>query len=113
MLILLSPAKSLDYETPAQTAMHTVPDMVAESTQLIAQLRELSVPDVATLMDISDNLATLNVGRFAAWRPKFTASNSKQAVLAFNGDVYEGLHAPSPSKKERRCGHDHIRVLSG
>ncbi len=113
MLILLSPAKSLDYETPAQTAMHTVPDMVAESTQLIAQLRELSVPDVATLMDISDNLATLNVGRFAAWRPKFTASNSKQAVLAFNGDVYEGLDAPSLSEKQLRWAQDHIRILSG
>jgi len=113
MLILLSPAKSLDYETPAQTATHTVPDLVAESTQLIAQLRELSVPDVATLMDISDNLATLNVGRFAAWRPKFTASNSKQAVLAFNGDVYEGLDAPSLSEKQLLWAQDHIRILSG
>ncbi|MEY4764881.1 MAG: hypothetical protein RI907_1554 [Pseudomonadota bacterium] len=113
MLILLSPAKSLDYETPPTTDFHTVPDMVKESAQLIEALQQLSVPQVAQLMDLSDNLATLNVGRFAAWKPRFTAKNSKQAVLAFNGDVYEGLDAPSLPEPDLMWAQDHLRILSG
>ena len=113
MLILLSPAKSLDYETPPSTQVHTTPDLVKESTQLIEVLRELSVPQVATLMDLSDNLANLNVARFAAWQPKFTAKNSKQAVLAFNGDVYEGLDAGSLPEPDLLWAQDHLRILSG
>jgi cytoplasmic iron level regulating protein YaaA (DUF328/UPF0246 family) len=113
MLILLSPAKSLDYETPPTLDFHTVPDMVKESSQLIDILRELSPTDVATLMDLSDKLSTLNVARFGAWRPRFTAANSKQAVLAFNGDVYEGLNAPSLKQADLMWAQDHLRILSG
>ena len=113
MLILLSPAKSLDYETPPSTQVHTTPDLVKESTQLIEVLRELSVPQVATLMDLSDNLANLNVARFAAWQPKFTAKNSKPAVLAFNGDVYEGLDAKSLTLKDLQWAQQHVAILSG
>jgi cytoplasmic iron level regulating protein YaaA (DUF328/UPF0246 family) len=113
MLILLSPAKSLDYETPPTLDFHTVPDMVKESSQLIDILRELSPSDVASLMDLSDKLSTLNVARFGAWRPRFTANNSKQAVLAFNGDVYEGLDAPSLKEADLMWAQDHLRILSG
>jgi uncharacterized protein len=113
MLILLSPAKSLDYDTPPQLDFHTVPDMVQESTQLVEILRELSVPDVATLMDLSDKLASLNVARYEVWRPRFTARNSKQAVLAFNGDVYDGLDAKSLSEPDLMWAQDHLRILSG
>ncbi|MEY2843415.1 MAG: hypothetical protein RI920_1452 [Pseudomonadota bacterium] len=113
MLILLSPAKSLDYDTPPTLDFHTVPDMVKESSQLVDLLRELTVPDVATLMDLSDKLASLNVGRFGAWKPRFTAKNSKQAVLAFNGDVYDGLNATTLSEAELMWAQDHLRILSG
>jgi len=113
MLILLSPAKSLDYDTPPTLDFHTVPDMVKESSQLIDILRGLGPSDVASLMDLSDKLSTLNVARFGAWRPRFTASNSKQAVLAFNGDVYEGLDAPSLKEADLMWAQDHLRILSG
>jgi cytoplasmic iron level regulating protein YaaA (DUF328/UPF0246 family) len=113
MLILLSPAKSLDYDTPPTLDFHTVPDMVKESAQLVDLLRELTPTDVATLMDLSDKLSTLNVARYAAWRPRFTAKNSKQAVLAFNGDVYEGLDAGSLDEPDLMWAQDHLRILSG
>jgi cytoplasmic iron level regulating protein YaaA (DUF328/UPF0246 family) len=113
MLILLSPAKSLDYETPPTLDFHTVPDMVKESTQLVDILRELTPVDVSQLMDLSDKLSTLNVARYEAWRPRFTAKNSKRAVLAFNGDVYEGLDAASLPEPDLMWAQDHLRILSG
>ncbi len=113
MLILLSPAKSLDYDTPPQLDFHTVPDMVPEASQLVDILRTLTVPDVASLMDLSDKLASLNVARYEVWRPRFTARNSKQAVLAFNGDVYDGLDARSLSEPDLMWAQDHLRILSG
>jgi uncharacterized protein len=113
MLLLISPAKSLDYETPATTKRHTLPQFVAESTQLIDQLRTQTPAQLASLMSLSDKLAELNVARFAAWQPKFTASNSKQAVLAFNGDVYEGLDAPSLSEAQLDWAQSHLLILSG
>ena len=93
MLFLLSPAKALDYDTPAGDVPHTQPVFVKQSVALIDILKEKSPQDIASLMDLSDALSALNVARYQAWSPKFTAKNSKQAVLAFNGDVYEGLDA--------------------
>ncbi|MDM4764799.1 peroxide stress protein YaaA [Pelomonas sp. SE-A7] len=116
MLYLLSPAKSLDYETPvpaAVAALATRPQFVADSQQLIDLLRELSVADVAELMDLSDALAELNVKRYKAWRPRFTAHNSRPAVLAFNGDVYEGLQASSLSLDQLHWAQQHLAILSG
>lgn len=113
MLILLSPAKSLDYETPPTTKRHTLPQFVDESTQLIDVLRPYTPAQIASLMDLSDTLATLNVARYGAWAPKFTTKNSKQAVLAFNGDVYEGLQAASLSEEDLGWAQDHLRILSG
>ena len=93
MLIFLSPAKSLDYKTPAQVATHTQPAFLKQSETLIKQLRKLSPADLANLMGISDALALLNFNRFADWELPFTPENAKQAVLAFDGDVYDGLAA--------------------
>lgn len=113
MLILLSPAKSLDYDTPSTTDRHTLPQFTAESAALIEVLRPYTPAQLASLMALSDALATLNVARYAAWSPRFTARNSKQAVLAFNGDVYEGLDAPSLKQKDLDWAQEHVAILSG
>lgn len=113
MLFLLSPAKSLDFETPAGDVSHTQPLFVRQSAELIDLLKVQSPQQIATLMSLSDALAGLNVARYAAWRPKFTAKNSKQAVLAFNGDVYEGLNAISLAAHELAWLQDHVCILSG
>ena len=113
MLFLLSPAKSLDYETPVGDVPHTLPQFVPQSEALIEVLRQKSPQQIAELMDLSDALSALNVARYEAWRPKFTAKNAKQAVLAFNGDVYEGLDAKTLSAKELDWAQNHVCILSG
>jgi hypothetical protein len=113
MLMLLSPAKSLDYETPPVTDRHTLPQFVNESAALIEVLKPLTPAQIASLMDLSDALSQLNVARYAAWSPKFTSRNSKQAVLAFNGDVYEGLDANSLSPDQLDWAQSHLAILSG
>ncbi|SOY44003.1 conserved hypothetical protein, DUF328 [Cupriavidus taiwanensis] len=113
MLIVLSPAKSLDYETPARIETHTLPRFIDRSAALIERLRRLAPQDVGALMDISDKLAVLNVTRYADWSATFTAANSKQAVLAFNGDVYDGLDATSLSPEDLGFAQKHLRILSG
>ena len=114
MLFLLSPAKSLDYDSPLPAGLpHTLPPFVPQSTELIAQLRDLAVHDVAALMSISDKLAQLNAARYAAWQPQFTAANSRQALFAFNGDVYEGLDAYSLHADDISWAQDHLLMLSG
>ena len=114
MLLLLSPAKSLDYETPVPEGLpHTTPQFVPQSTALIEVLREQSPQQIASLMELSDTLAALNVARYQAWRPRFTAHNSRQAVLAFNGDVYDGLQARSLSADDLDWAQTHVAILSG
>ena len=113
MLFLLSPAKSLDYDTPATTKAHTVPLFADRAEALIGLLRQKSPQQIADLMHLSDALATLNVARYGAWSPRFTARNSKQAVLAFNGDVYDGLDARSLGTKDLAWAQDHVVILSG
>jgi cytoplasmic iron level regulating protein YaaA (DUF328/UPF0246 family) len=113
MLLLLSPAKSLDYDTPAAGVPHTLPQFVSQSAELIEVLKHKTPVQISELMDLSDNLAALNVARYEAWRPKFTAKNSKQAVLAFNGDVYDGLEAKSLKPKDLEWAQDHVCILSG
>ena len=113
MIIVLSPAKSLDYDTPPHVKKHTIPDFVDDAAELIGDLRRLSPQDIASLMDISDQLAHLNFQRYADWSPKFDTSNAKQAVLAFNGDVYEGFDAKSLSASDLDYAQQHVRVLSG
>jgi cytoplasmic iron level regulating protein YaaA (DUF328/UPF0246 family) len=113
MLIVLSPAKSLDYETPPTTDLHTLPIFINESAKLVGDLKKLSLQEVAELMSLSDKLAALNVARFGDWSKTFTPKNSKQALLAFNGDVYEGLDAKTLNKKGLEYAQAHVRVLSG
>lgn len=114
MLILLSPAKSLDYDTPVPADWsHSLPAFVPESQALIDALRPLAPQDLAALMKISDALAALNVARYAAWSPQFTASNARQALLAFNGDVYDGLAARSLSRAEVDWAQQHLCIFSG
>ena len=114
MLFLLSPAKSLDYDTPLPADLpHTLPQFVPDSTRLIEVLRARSPQEIASLMSISDPLAALNVARYAAWKPRFTAANARQSVMAFNGDVYEGLRAQTLSREELDWAQRHVAILSG
>ena len=113
MLIVLSPAKSLDYETPAKVKSSTLPEFVTESAKLIADLKRLSPQEVAKLMGVSDQLAALNVGRYRDWSKKFTPENSKPAIYAFDGDVYDGFDVKTLSPKAVEFAQDHIRILSG
>ena len=113
MLILISPAKTLDFETPAVTDHFTQPDFLARSQVLIETLRELAPDDLSRLMKISDKLAELNHQRNMNWQPPFTPDNAKQAVLAFKGDVYTGLEAESFSADDFAYAEQHLRILSG
>ncbi|MBL8279080.1 MAG: peroxide stress protein YaaA [Pelomonas sp.] len=116
MLFLLSPAKSLDYDTPTPPDLApalTRPQFLGDTAALIDVLRTKSVADVRELMDLSEPLAQLNVDRYRAWRPRFTDHNSKPAVLAFNGDVYDGLDARTLSAEDLAWAQAHVRMLSG
>ena len=112
-MFLLSPAKALDYETPPHIKTHTQPLFVPQASELIEVLREKSPQQIAELMDLSDQLSGLNVARYQAWRPKFTAQNAKQAVLAFDGDVYGGLDAKTLGGAELDWLQQHLCILSG
>ncbi len=116
MLFLISPAKTLDYDTPVPAdilAEATRPHYVDRAESLIDLMREKTPAQVAALMDLSDALATLNVARYAAWRPRHTEHNSKPAVLAFDGDVYDGLQAKTLSLDDLRWAQQHLVILSG
>jgi len=113
MLFLLSPAKSLDYDTPVGDVPSTQPRFVSQSTQLIGVLRQKSPQQIAELMHLSDALSALNVARYQAWSPRFTARNSRQAVLAFDGDVYGGLDARSLKPAQLEWAQQHLCILSG
>ena len=113
MLMVISPAKTLDYETPPATPRFTLPAHLDHASELIAQLRELSPADISTLMDLSDKLAGLNAARFGSWSADFSPANAKQALLAFKGDVYTGLHAEDFSEADFDFAQQHLRMLSG
>lgn len=113
MILVISPAKALDYETPPTVATRSQPDFLDDAAELIEVLSERSPAEIAGLMSLSDQLATLNVARYAAWSRPFTAKNAKQAVLAFDGDVYEGLAAATLSEADLAWAQDHLRILSG
>ncbi|RWU22176.1 peroxide stress protein YaaA [Pseudomonas alkylphenolica] len=113
MLTVISPAKTLDYDTPPVTQRYTQPQYLDDSQVLIEQLRELSPAQISELMHLSDKLAGLNAARFGSWTPAFTPDNAKQALLAFKGDVYTGLDAESLSEDDFSYAQDHLRMLSG
>jgi cytoplasmic iron level regulating protein YaaA (DUF328/UPF0246 family) len=114
MLFLLSPAKKLDYDSPlAEDYPFEQPLFVEQATELIEVLRTKSEQDIADLMKLSESLAALNVERYQQWEPNFDQSNSRQAILAFNGDVYEGLEAPTLSMSQLKWTNEHVLILSG
>lgn len=113
MLVVISPAKNLDYTTPPVTDRVTQPELMSDTQELMATCRTLAPQDLASLMKISDKLAQLNAERFSEWQLPFTPDNAKQAVLAFNGDVYAGLDANTLSEKELTYAQSHLRILSG
>lgn len=113
MLFLLSPAKSLDFDTPAPGVPFTQPLFVPQAEPLIKALRKKSWRQVGKLMDLSQALSELNVARYAQWTPEFNLHNAKQAALAFDGDVYDGLVAKTLSADELGWAQDHVCILSG
>ncbi len=113
MILVLSPAKRLDYETPPSTGKFSEPRLLDQSALLIERLRLLSPAEIASLMSLSDPLAALNHARYADWRPPFTPQNAKPAVLAFAGDVYEGLAAATLPAQALDWLQAHARILSG
>ncbi|QDY40929.1 peroxide stress protein YaaA [Candidatus Pantoea soli] len=113
MLMVISPAKTLDYESPLATQRFTQPALLEKSQQLIEVARDLSPAQIASLMSISDKLAHLNAERFNQWQPPFTPDNARQAILAFKGDVYTGLQAETFSEADFTFAQQHLRMLSG
>lgn len=113
MLIVVSPAKNLDYQSTPITQEFTHPTLLDESQLLIDKCRKLAPAKISSLMKISDKLAGLNADRYAQWSTPFNADNAKQAILAFNGDVYTGLQAQSFEKQDFEFAQQHLRILSG
>lgn len=113
MLMVISPAKTLDFETPPTTERFTQPQYLDHSQELIEILRELTPAQIGELMHLSDKLSGLNAARFGSWTPAFTPENAKPALLAFKGDVYTGLQAETFSEAELTYAQDHLRMLSG
>ena len=100
MLTVISPAKTLDFESPAKTRTATDPAFLARSSELVKIMREFSAKDLSKLMRISPKLGELNQQRFETWQLPFTQDNAKQALLAFKGDVYIGLAAEEYSSRD-------------
>ncbi len=113
MLIVLSPAKSLDFESRARTRKFTEPAFLEDSARLVQAARRLKPRDLSKLMSISDALAELNHERFATWKTPFTLENAKQAIFAFQGDVYQGMNAGAFTAADLNFAQKHLRILSG
>ena len=113
MLMVISPAKTLDFDTPPTTRRYTQPQFLEHSQVLMEPLRALSPAQIAELMHLSDKLAGLNAARFGSWDPVFTPDNAKPALLAFKGDVYTGLEAERLSEAQLTYAQKHLRMLSG
>jgi hypothetical protein len=113
MLAILSPSKTLDVDTPPAIERHSIPEFLDDAEQLVKSLRRYSRPKLAELMGISERLADENHERYQQWRRPFSIDNAKQAVLAFRGDVYDGVDADSMSADDLDYAQDHLRILSG
>ena len=113
MLLLISPAKTLDYETPVTTQLKSEPEFTDRAETLINNLRDYAPQDIAKLMKLSDKLASLNVARYQSWVKEHNEANAKQALLAFKGDVYTGLDAESFDDEDYQFAQNHLRILSG
>ena len=113
MITVLSPAKTLDYESPLRTRKHTVPEFLDESQLLVDKLAKMSKSQVSKLMSLSDKLAELNVQRYQDWATPFETSNARQALLAFKGDVYLGFDLDAWKAADFTFAQKHLRILSG
>jgi len=113
VLTVLSPAKTLDFDTPPVTEAHTQPQFLERAGTLVEDARQLTPQEIRDLMGVSEAIANLNHQRFMDWQPPFDFSNAKQAVLAFKGDVYTGLQAEALSEAALAFAQDHVRILSG
>lgn len=113
MLIVISPAKTLDFETPGHSTIYSEAEFLKESNLLIKELRKLKVDEIADFMGISPKLALLNFERFFQWQLPFTNENAKQALLAFKGDVFTGIDAASFSDEDFKRSQTDLRILSG
>ena len=113
LTVIISPAKKLDYETVDKKLEASQPNLLNHSKSLIGDLKKLSPHQVSSLMSLSDKLGALNFERFQEWKTPFTVSNSKHAVMAFRGDVYQGLDAESLGSEDLAWAQNHVRILSG
>lgn len=111
--MIISPAKTLDFDTASTTQKHNIPEFLAQSQQLIDTAKKLSPADISALMKISEKLGILNFERFHDWQTPFSLDNAKQAILAFKGDVYTGLDAESLSEEALLWADQHLAILSG
>ena len=113
MLILLSPAKTLDFETPAIGDRFSQPTFLSDTEILVEQLQQLSAPEISSLMKVSDKLGELNAARYQTWQSNFDTTNAKQALLAFKGDVYQGMRVDNFKEEDFDFAVEHLRILSG
>ncbi len=113
MLLVISPAKTLDFDSPVRLRKATMPDFLEDSSRLVDNLRHLTPGQLSTLMGISPALGELNRDRFNAWHTPFDKHNARQALFAFKGDVYLGLDAPALSATDITYAQEHLRILSG
>lgn len=113
MLALLSPAKTLDYDSALPTDLHTFPRLLQHSEELIQDCQKLSATEIASLMSVSEKIAQLNVARFQDWQPDFNLANARQALFAFKGDVYTGLDAYQLNDQQIDLAQQQLRMLSG
>lgn len=113
MLLVISPAKTLDYLSKVTIKTYTIPDYLEDSQLLINRARRYSVLDLAELMQVSRQIAELNFQRFESWKVPFTTRNARQALLAFKGDVYTGLDVDSFTSADLKYAQSHLRILSG
>ena len=113
MLAVLSPAKTLDFESPLPTRRHSQPAFMDETSELVRRLRALSPSRLGGLLGVSAPLAQLNCERYRAFSAQFNSANARPAVLAFKGDVYRGLRVEDFSAEDFRFAQRHLRILSG
>ena len=113
MLMILSPAKKMDYQAPTTIAKYSAAEMLDHSETLIDSLKTKTPQDICSLMGLSDKLGALNFERFQSWRQPFNSDNARQAILAFQGDVYQGFNAQSMDLRDLEWAQEHLRILSG
>ena len=113
MLILISPAKTLDFETPSILERFSQPEFITDTAKLVGQLKQLSASEISSLMKVSEKLGVLTAQRYQAWQLEFDTIDAKQALLAFQGDVYQGMKVNEFEPQDFNYAQEHLRILSG